>query len=746
MKNPQYLLENEKSDREIPGPRGSDIIRWAKVIGEELEEKPKATSRPSMPRPSGQTAQSQSAQLLAAQSQSSESTAKAQPPSFREMFKHKKPVIYSELKVRRTTPDPTQEPVQAPIPESNPVDSPLTNLVEPLQEVSQLDIQEIEQLHENEILRGIDEIKENKEINKNPAIVQAAILENTPTEVQELQESQDLQEFQELQEIEELQQLEELAQLEQLTEMDDVEVYEKIIELESIDEVHEVEVQKEVVEVVKVAEVQEEVLEQQASEVTDYQVPSVQMLAAPSVEEHYDNSDDVIQKGLLLEQTLLNFGVKVQVVDFCQGPAITRFELQPAPGIKVSRIVGLADDIALSLAAPDVRIEAPVPGKAVVGIEVPNDRVAPVYFREVIEDEAFTQAKSPLCFALGKDIGGEPVVADLARMPHLLIAGSTGSGKSVCMNALITSILFRARPDQVKFLMIDPKMVELSTYNGIPHLISPVIIDPKKATAALKWVVSEMENRYNLFAGSGARNIEGYNQKMLSLGQKPLPLIVVVIDELADLMMVASRDVEDAICRLAQMARAAGIHLVIATQRPSVDVITGIIKANIPSRIAFAVSSQVDSRTILDMAGAEKLLGRGDMLFYPTGVPKPQRVQGVFVSDGEIERLVTHLKAQGKPEYLDPISNFEGSKTAGLASEEDDDLLPEAARIVITSGQASVSFIQRRLRVGYARAARLIDLLEEKGIVGGYEGSKPREVLISSEDWENMDGDLANLP
>lgn len=469
-------------------------------------------------------------------------------------------------------------------------------------------------------------------------------------------------------------------------------------------------------------------------------LPPLDFLAQPPQNEVTgDEDEEILQSAALLEQTLSHFGIKAQVTDFSRGPVITRYELQPAPGVKVSRIVGLADDLALSLAAADIRIEAPIPGKSAVGIEVPNRQARPVYFRTVLEDPQVRQHSSPLAVALGKDIAGETVVADLARMPHLLIAGSTGSGKSVCMNTLIASILFRAQPWQVKFLMIDPKLVELSVYNGIPHLLAPVVTDPKQATAALKWVVTEMENRYSLFAASGVRNLESYNQQLKARQEQPLPLIVVLIDELADLMLVASKEVEEYICRLAQMARAAGIHLVIATQRPSVDVITGIIKANIPSRIAFAVSSQVDSRTILDMAGAEKLLGRGDMLFFPLGQPKPRRVQGAFISDREIERLVNFWRQQGVPDYL---VGFSAEECSGESKnlEEEDELLPEAIRLVIQYGQASASLLQRRFRIGYTRAARLIDMMEQMGVVGSYGGSKPREVLMTMEEFEQWLG------
>ncbi|HEX3031168.1 MAG TPA: DNA translocase FtsK, partial [Bacillota bacterium] len=471
-----------------------------------------------------------------------------------------------------------------------------------------------------------------------------------------------------------------------------------------------------------------------------YVFPSLDNLARPHKPRNVRINKDITDNIKLLEETLDNFGVKAKVTEVSRGPAITRYELQPAPGVKVSRIVNLADDIALSMATADVRIEAPIPGKPAVGIEVPNKEVAPVFLREVLESPDFEQASSRLTVALGKDIGGAPVLTDLGKMPHLLIAGSTGSGKSVCMNALIASILFKATPHQVKFLMIDPKMVELTTYNGIPHLIAPVVTDPKKAAGALRWVVMEMETRYAAFAGTGVKNLAGYNQLMLDQEQSPLPQIVVLIDELADLMMVAPADVEDAICRLAQMARAAGIHLVVATQRPSVDVITGLIKANIPSRIAFAVSSQVDSRTILDMAGAEKLLGKGDMLFFPVGNSKPVRVQGVYVSEKEVETVVELLRNQGTPEYAEGV--IRESDTKGPREEVmEDDLLPEAARLMIEQGQASISLLQRRFRIGYARAARLMDIMEERRIVGGYEGSKPRNVLLTLERWEEEFGD-----
>lgn len=446
-----------------------------------------------------------------------------------------------------------------------------------------------------------------------------------------------------------------------------------------------------------------------------------------------------IDKGItdtvkLLEQTLASFGVEVKVTQVSCGPTITRYELQPAKGVKVSRIVSLADDIALSLAAPDVRIEAPIPGKAALGIEVPNKEKALVYFREVLESREFNNSRHPLMVALGKDIAGTTIVADLRDMPHLLVAGATGSGKSVCINTLIASLLFRNTPNDLKLMLIDPKMVELTDYNGIPHLICPVVTEPKKAATALRWMVKEMENRYEVFAQNGVRDIQRFNDlaaKKEDLDK--LPNIVVLIDELSDLMMVAPTDVEDCICRLAQMARAAGIHLVVATQRPSVDVITGLIKANIPSRIAFAVSSQTDSRTILDTGGAETLLGKGDMLFHPVGASKPIRVQGAYISDKEVESLVGFLKQQGIPEYENDLINSQEEPASDM-EEAEDELLPKALNLCLEQGHASISLLQRRLHIGYTRAARLIDIMESKGFIGPYEGSKPRTILSSG--WE----------
>lgn len=474
------------------------------------------------------------------------------------------------------------------------------------------------------------------------------------------------------------------------------------------------------------------------NDVDSFKLPPLSLLSRPlKNNKNISSAKDITDNITKLEETLDNFGIKAKVTQVSRGPAITRYEIQPPAGVKVSRIVGLADDIALAMAAPDVRIEAPIPGKAAVGIEVPNKEISMVHIRDLLESKEFNAATSRLTVALGKDIAGTPILADLTKMPHLLIAGATGAGKSVCINTLISSILFKATPEEVKFLMIDPKMVELATYNGIPHLVSPVVTNPKKAATTLRWAVREMERRYELFAKAGVRDITRYNslfnEKEPGLGQNKLPLMVVIIDELADLMMVAPADVEDAICRLAQMARAAGIHLVVATQRPSVDVITGLIKANIPSRISFAVSSQVDSRTILDMAGAEKLLGKGDMLYFPVGASKPLRVQGAYLSDREVEDLVNLLKEQSQPTYDESVGKEEPKEQGD--QETEDDLLPEAVRILIETGHASISMLQRRLHIGYARAARLIDIMEKKGIVGGYEGSKPRTILMTMEQY-----------
>ncbi len=485
-----------------------------------------------------------------------------------------------------------------------------------------------------------------------------------------------------------------------------------------------------------------------------FELPPISLLDQPKPVNDKSRRQTLEEMSALLESTLATFGVEAQVVEISCGPAVTRFELKLAPGIKVNKILALSDDLALALKAYRVRIEAPIPGKAAVGIEVPNKVREDVCLREVISSDAFQDSRSKLTIALGKTITGEPLVADLAGMPHLLIAGATGSGKTVCVNSLIGSILFNCTPEEVRFMMIDPKVVELSPYNGIPHLLWPVITDPKEAGKYLHWLVNEMEERYRTLAQIGARNIESYNQKVTERGPKsgdtgdlfekepqPLPYIVTVIDELADLMMVASIEVEDAIMRLAQLARAVGIHLVLATQRPSVDVITGVIKANFPARISFQVSSRVDSRTVLDMNGAEKLIGKGDLLYLPAGLSKPIRAQGCYITDQEIYKIVEFLTAQREAEYLDPEHEALDEAVSRTKEAEDhgDPLYEEAVRLVLNTQQASISMIQRRLRVGYARAARLIDMMELDGIVGPSQGSQARDILVGQDYYRVME-------
>lgn len=486
-----------------------------------------------------------------------------------------------------------------------------------------------------------------------------------------------------------------------------------------------------------------------------YKFPPKSMLKAGAKNENMESKEQLKETASRLQSVLKTFGVNVTITDIAQGPTVTRYEMLPEVGTKVSKITGLADDIKLNMAAADVRIEAPIPGKAAVGIEIPNKENATVMFRDLIESKAFKESSSKISFAVGKDLSGDTIVADIAKMPHMLIAGSTGSGKSVCINTLIMSIIYKATPDEVKLIMVDPKVVELSVYNGIPHLMIPVVTDPKKAAAALNWGVSEMTDRYNKFAEFGVRDLKGYNKKIEQLDvesedERPakLPQIVIIVDELADLMMVASKEVEESICRLAQLARAAGIHLIIATQRPSVDVITGLIKANMPSRVAFAVSSGTDSRTILDMNGAEKLLGKGDMLFYPQGYPKPTRLQGAFISDDEIAEIVDYLKEQaGDATYNEEVIskvNSQAASSGGASNASDggsvsdrDDLFIQAAQLVIEQDKASIGFFQRKFKIGFNRAARIMDQLAEAGVVGEDEGTKPRKVLMSMEQFEN---------
>ncbi|MDU3695646.1 MAG: DNA translocase FtsK, partial [Veillonella parvula] len=463
-----------------------------------------------------------------------------------------------------------------------------------------------------------------------------------------------------------------------------------------------------------------------------YHFPSLDILAKGKGSQN--NGEEVAQNAMMLEHVLSDFGITAKVVNATQGPTVTRYEIEPAPGVKVSRIVNLTDDIALNLAAQHIRMEAPIPGKSAIGIEVPNKTTEAVHLRDVLDCSDFKDARGGIPVGLGKDIAGQPVITDLAKMPHLLVAGTTGSGKSVCVNTLISSILFSRKPEEVKLLLIDPKMVELSIYNGIPHLMAPVVTDMKKAAAVLRWAVREMEARYKAFAASGKRDIKSYNE---AHPKAAMPLIVLIIDELADLMMTAPDDIEESISRLAQMARAAGIHMVLATQRPSVNVITGSIKANVPSRISFAVGSQIDSRTILDMAGAEKLLGKGDMLFAPIGANKPIRVQGAFISDDEVEKLVEFVKAQREPEYDNTVTQDVEKEAEKESSDANDvyrdELLERAVNLVMESGQASVSMLQRRFRIGYTRAARLVDTMEDLKIVGPSMGSKAREILMSPE-------------
>lgn len=505
-------------------------------------------------------------------------------------------------------------------------------------------------------------------------------------------------------------------------------------------------------------QVKENTADSSAESSKQYKFPPVSLLNRNTNSKASNLERENRDTAITLKQTLQNFGVKVDITDISCGPSVTRYELKPELGVKVSRIVSLADDIKLSLAAADIRIEAPIPGKSAIGIEVPNKEAGSVFLRELIETDTFKNTSSKIAFAAGKDIAGKTIVADIARMPHLLIAGATGSGKSVCINTIIMSILYKARPDEVKLIMVDPKVVELSIYNGIPHLLLPVVTEPKKAAGALNWAVNEMNTRYKKFAGVGARNLKGYNDIAAKMefkeGEIPvekLPEIVIIIDELADLMMVAPGEVEDAICRLAQLARAAGIHMVIATQRPSVNVITGLIKANVPSRIAFSVSSGVDSRTILDMNGAEKLLGKGDMLYFPSNIPKPIRVQGAFVSDEEVSKVVQFLKdnMSGEVNYDESITETAiASKAGGQAAEQQDDrdsLFADAGRFVIEKERGSIGMLQRQFKIGFNRAGRIMDQLADAGVVGPEIGTKPRKVLMTAEEFEEFIKNIINI-
>lgn len=527
--------------------------------------------------------------------------------------------------------------------------------------------------------------------------------------------------------------------------------------LDEVIEAYEEEVQAEPV----FEEITEEAEEESEADITEasapevvYELPPLDCLDRPKLNSNTGSAEELRQRGETIVKTLKSFGVGTRIVDICQSPSVTRFELQPDPGVKISKITALADDIAMNLAAYGVRIEAPIPNKNAVGIEVPNAEKAMVTLREILESSSFQNSKSKLNVALGRDIQGEATCADLAKMPHLLVAGTTGSGKSVCLNTMIVSLLYNAKPDEVKLIMIDPKKVEFTVYRSIPHLLVPVVADPRKAAGALSWAVAEMDKRYALFADNGVRNLQGYNNYALAEGLPKMPQIVIIIDELSDLMMAASNEVEDSICRLAQKARAAGMHLIVATQRPSVDVITGLIKANIPSRIAFAVKSQIDSRTIIDTQGAEKLLGNGDMLYCPVGLSKPVRVQGSYVSDEEIERVIDFVTSQGEVKYDDAVMQEielkaaqDGKKKSGSAvdtdnmgsgGDYDDEMFPKAVEVVVEAGMASTTLLQRKLKLGYARAARIVDELSEKGIIGPFEGSKPRKVLITKEQWYQM--------
>ncbi len=519
--------------------------------------------------------------------------------------------------------------------------------------------------------------------------------------------------------------------------------YEKTEEIknEAVEETVEIKEKKENdKEKFKPKEITDDIINIAGAKTDNYKLPSTSLLDA--VPQHVKgDKEDLRKDGEKLIETLNNFNIPCNILQINKGPTITRYEIQPAPGIKVSRITSLSNDIALALATSDIRMEAPIPGKSAIGIEVPNRNKTSVYLKSLIDSKEYKSIGTNIPFALGKDIAGKNIVAEINKMPHLLIAGATGAGKSVCINTLIMSILFKAKPDEVKLILVDPKVVELSVYNGLPHLLIPVVTDPRKAANALNWAVSEMTSRYKIFAQNSVRDIATYNEKMLKEGNEKMPHIVIIIDELADLMTVASSEVEEYITRIAQLARACGMHLVIATQRPSVDVITGVIKANIPSRIAFAVSSQIDSRTILDAGGAEKLLGKGDMLYHPIGLPKPIRIQGTFISDDEIKRVVESIKAQqieikmGRQNEI--INEIE---KAPSQNEDVDEFLEQAVDLVVNDGQASASYIQRKFKVGYARAARIIDQLEERGIIGPHEGSKPRKVLITKEELEEMRG------
>lgn len=600
------------------------------------------------------------------------------------------------------------------------------DIIRPKQEISTSEQDEQNSESEEGILTGIiEEEKKSKEWSEeNEANSQTAMEDIAEKLKSPIKEEEPLEEDEEIKEI-----LAEKARLEKESRQEQEEVPLKVAASEKVEREK---TQERAKPEQTIQAIQEELKVNQS--IAPYSFPPLELLKEPVVSE--ENEEEQIGNNVKkLEETLQSFGVSAKVINVSKGPTVTRYEIQPAQGVKVSRIVNLSDDIALNLAAAGIRMEAPIPGKSAIGIEVPNREAGSVVLREVLGSAEFQKSPNKLSFGLGKDITGKAVITDIAKMPHLLIAGATGSGKSVCINTLICSLLYKAKPEEVKLVMIDPKVVELSVYNGIPHLLIPVVTDPKKAAGALGWAVQEMNDRYKLFAAAGVRDLKGYNKAVEEKGETPpLPQIVIIIDELADLMMVASNEVEDAICRLAQMARAAGLHLIIATQRPSVDVITGLIKANVPSRIAFNVSSGTDSRTILDMNGAEKLLGKGDMLFYPMGYPKPVRIQGAFISDREVENIVEYLKNQQQSQYNQKIMNHLNKSEESGGNEVKDDLdefFAEALELVVDKEKASASMLQRYFRIGFNRAARILDQLTEAGYVGEEQGSKPREVLLT---------------
>lgn len=603
----------------------------------------------------------------------------------------------------------------------------------------------------NEKVTEYGEKKEEKEEQKKKKISNPDISlgpDNIPEE--SLQAEEEISENEET--VEEIDELDSLLSLADIKKLDDnFEKVEKVVKIDDIIKNSDIDEADSEETEVSASEPENDEDDWEKSAKCVYSLPPLDCLNSPKRTSNESYEAERKKNANKLVETLNSFGVETRIVGISQGPSVTRYEIQPAAGVKISKITNLADDIALNLAASGVRIEAPIPNKAAVGIEIPNKNRQSVTLREVIDQQQYRDAKSKLTVALGKDITGEFVYSDLVKMPHLLIAGTTGSGKSVCLNSMIVSILYNATPEEVKLLMIDPKQVEFTIYNGIPHLLVPVVSDPRKASGALAWAVTEMLTRYKTFSENSVRDISGYNSICESEGKKKMPQIVIFIDELSDLMMAAPNEVEDSICRLAQMARAAGMHLVIATQRPSVDVITGIIKANIPSRISLSVSSQVDSRTIIDSVGAEKLLGNGDMLYYPVGIPKPIRVQGCYLSDKEVENVVTYIKNQAQTVYDDEVmkeiekqaanANTKKKDVAPQGDESDgpaDEMLPKAIEVVVEAQSASTTLLQRKLKLGYARAARIVDDLEERGIIGPYEGAKPRKVLVSKQQWLEM--------